>query len=62
VRACLTGQHRYDGPCSDWRTCWLNWLYPVRVKTLAPVRLTFADYMAGRDPPLDPAMALARPR
>jgi hypothetical protein len=26
------------------------------------VRLTFADYMAGRDPALDAAMALARPR
>jgi hypothetical protein len=57
-----TGRHRYNGPCGDWRTCyWLSWLFPVRVKTLAPdaaVSLSFADYQALRDPAFDRALAL----
>jgi hypothetical protein len=59
-----TGHHRYDGPCGDWRTCyWLNWVYPVRVKTLepdVPARMTYADYLAERDPAFDRALAVAR--
>ena len=59
-----TGRHRYDGPCSDWRTCyWLNWLFPVRVKTLEPdeaVPLEFADYVALRDPAFEQALAVVR--
>jgi hypothetical protein len=59
-----TGHHRYDGPCNDWRTCyWLNWIYPVRVKTLAPdvtAPMSFADYLAGRDLAFDRALAVAR--
>jgi hypothetical protein len=59
-----TGRHHYDGPCSDWRTCfWLNWLFPVRVKTLGPdvpVSMTFADYLAGRDAAFDRALTIAR--
>ncbi|HXS21143.1 MAG TPA: hypothetical protein VN735_07910 [Steroidobacteraceae bacterium] len=48
-----TGKHDYGGPCSDWHQCyWLNWLYPVRVKSLQPdivVPLKFDDWNAGRD-------------
>jgi hypothetical protein len=61
-----TGRHRYDGPCSDWRTCyWLNWLFPVRVATLEPdetAPLTFADYVALRDPAFDQALEIVRGR
>ncbi len=57
-----TGRHRYDGPCDDWRTCyWLNRLFPVRVKTLDPdiaAGASFADFMAGRDPAIDRALAV----
>jgi hypothetical protein len=59
-----TGRHRYDGPCNDWRTCyWLNWIYSVRVKTLDPdvtARMSYADYLAGRDPAFDRALAVVR--
>jgi hypothetical protein len=58
-----TGMHDYSAPCTDWHVCfWLNWFYPVRVKTLAPdvtVHVSFADYLAGRDPVFDRAVALA---
>lgn len=58
-----TGRHRYDGPCDDWRTCyWLNWLFPVRVRSLdpdIPVSPSFADYVALRDPAFERAMAVA---
>jgi hypothetical protein len=61
-----TGLHRYNAPCTDWRTCyWLNWLFPVRVKSLepdAPVGLSFAEYEALRDPAFDRALALVAPR
>jgi hypothetical protein len=61
-----TGRHKYDGPCGDWRTCyWLNWLFPVRVRTLdpdVPVTMTFADYAAGRDPAVERASALLQGR
>lgn len=56
LTACVyyqTGKHDYEHACSDWHECfWLNWLYPVRVKSLQPdifVPLTFADWNAGRD-------------
>ena len=59
-----TGRHHYDGPCGDWRTCfWLNWLFPVRVKSLdpdVPAVTTFADYLAGRDPAFDRALTIAQ--
>jgi len=62
-RACLpnlevcvyyqTGKHDYAHACNDWHECyWLNWLYPVRVRSLQPdilVPLRFADWNAGRD-------------
>lgn len=58
-----TGMHDYSAPCTDWHVCfWLNWLYPVRVKTLAPdetIHLRFTDYLAGRDPVFERALALA---
>jgi hypothetical protein len=58
-----TGMHDYSAPCTDWRVCyWVNWFYPVRVKTLAPdvtAHLRFADYLAGRDPVSERALGLA---
>jgi hypothetical protein len=46
-------KHDYAHACSDWHECyWLNWLYPVRVRSLQPdiqVPLRFADWNAGRD-------------
>ena len=60
-----TGMHDYAHSCHDWRKCyWLNWLFPVRVRSLAPdetVEITFADYAARRDPVFDRAVALAEP-
>ncbi|MGN6514915.1 MAG: hypothetical protein ACTHLR_03635 [Rhizomicrobium sp.] len=57
-----TGKHDYAHPCTDWRNCfWLNWLYPVRVKTLqpdVPVPQLFSDWNAGRDAAYDRAVAL----
>ncbi len=56
-----TGMHDYSAPCTDWQVCyWLNWLYPVRVRTLAPdetVHESFADYLSGRDPVFERAVA-----
>jgi hypothetical protein len=58
-----TGKHDYAHPCRDWRNCyWVNWIYPVRVKTLAPdiyVPARFSDWYAGRDPAFEDAVALA---
>ncbi|HEY5047467.1 MAG TPA: hypothetical protein VII49_05555 [Rhizomicrobium sp.] len=58
-----TGMHDYSRPCTDWDKCyWLNWLFPVRVNSLAPnetIGLSFADYSARRDPVFDRAVALA---
>jgi hypothetical protein len=58
-----TGMHDYAHPCKDWDKCfWLNWLFPVQVKSLAPdetITVTFADYSARRDPVFERAVALA---
>jgi hypothetical protein len=58
-----TGMHDYAHPCNDWDKCfWLNWLFPVQVKSLAPdetIRMTFHDYTARRDPVFERAVALA---
>ncbi|MFT3726543.1 MAG: hypothetical protein QM759_01790 [Terricaulis sp.] len=55
------GRHVYDGPCRDTNTCyWLNYKYPVRVRTLTPdipAPLTFAAYKAMRDPAMDAVLA-----
>jgi hypothetical protein len=56
-----TGKHDYAHPCRDWHDCfWLNWIYPVRVKTLEPdiaAPATFADWNQGRDIAYDDAVA-----
>jgi len=56
-----TAMHDYAHRCDDWSKCfWLNWIFPVRVRSLAPdetIEMTFADYTAGRDPVLDRAIA-----
>jgi hypothetical protein len=61
--AYATGKHDYTQRCWDWRECfWLNWFYPVRVDSLAPdetIAMSFADYMAGRDPVFERAVTLA---
>jgi hypothetical protein len=61
-----TGRHDYAHPCADWHQCyWLNWLYPVRVKSLQPdvsVPLRFADWNAGHDAALEQALVLAGKR
>jgi hypothetical protein len=61
-----TGKHDYAHPCTDWRVCyWINWFYPVRVKTLQPdetIKMSFADWKAGRDPAFDRAFQLASER
>jgi len=48
-----TGKHDYGHACNDWHECfWLNWFYPVRLKSLQPdiiVPLTFEDWNASRD-------------
>lgn len=55
------GRHVYNGPCHDTNTCyWLNYKYPVRVRTLAPdisAPLTFAAYRDHRDPAMDAVLA-----
>jgi len=57
-----TGKHVYNAPCTDWRECfWVNWLYPVRVKSLAPdeyIPSRFADWNAGHDAAYERATAL----
>jgi hypothetical protein len=58
-----TGMHDYAHRCDDWDKCfWLNWFFPVQVASLAPdetIKMTFADYMARRDPVFERAVALA---
>jgi hypothetical protein len=58
-----TGMHDYGHRCDDWDKCfWLNWIFPVQVKSLAPdetIKMTFADYTARRDPVCERAVALA---
>jgi hypothetical protein len=56
LKACVFFQrekHDYAHACTDWRQCfWLNWFYPVRVRTLQPdvlVPLRFEDWDGGRD-------------
>lgn len=59
-----TGMHDYVHPCTDWDRCfWLNWLYPARTDNLRPsetITQSFADYLAGRDPVFDRALALVK--
>lgn len=59
-----TAKHDYAHPCTDLRTCfWLDWFYPVQVKSLAPdkiVTMSFADWRSGRDPAYEEALALVR--
>jgi hypothetical protein len=59
-----TGKHDYAHRCTDWRSCyWVNWFYPARTDTLEPderITESFADYLAGRDPVFDRALALAK--
>jgi hypothetical protein len=59
------GLHDYGQACRDWDKCfWLNWLNPVRVDSLEPdeaITMRFSDYLAGRDPAFERAVALARP-
>lgn len=59
-----TGMHDYAHRCGDWGRCfWLNWLFPVQVKSLEPdetVRMAFPDYAARRDPVLARAVELAQ--
>jgi hypothetical protein len=61
-----TGMHDYSAPCTDWRVCyWLNWLFPVRVRTLAPdevITKSFSDYLARRDAVFERAVTLATRR
>ncbi|HEY2397152.1 MAG TPA: hypothetical protein VGH81_14410 [Rudaea sp.] len=58
-----TGMHDYARRCDDWDKCfWLNWIFPVQVKSLAPnetIQMSFADYTARRDPVFERAVALA---
>lgn len=58
-----TGKHDYEHPCNDWHDCfWLNWFYPVQVKSLLPdipVPASFQDWNAGHDLAYERAVALA---
>lgn len=58
-----TAKHDYQHPCDNWRECfWLNWFYPVRVKSLQPdivVPLRFEDWNMGRDAAYETARELA---
>jgi hypothetical protein len=58
-----TAKHDYQHPCRNLRECfWLNWFYPVRVKSLQPdivVPLRFEDWNAGRDAVYEVARQLA---
>lgn len=57
------GKHDYAAPCDDWNVCfWLNKLYPVRVKTLAPdetITMSFSEWRQGRDPVFERAVMLS---
>lgn len=66
LKVCIsyqTGKHDYAHPCRDWRECfWLNWFYPVRVKSLQPdviIPLRFADWNQGHDAAYEEALARA---
>lgn len=62
----MTGKHDYSHPCTDLDVCyWLNFVYPVRVKTLDPdetITVTFADWTSGRDPVFERALELGKGR
>jgi hypothetical protein len=51
----------WENGCDDWRLCfWFTMIEDVGVGTLAPdlpVSLSFADYVAGRDPALEAILA-----
>jgi hypothetical protein len=56
LKVCMyfqTAKHDYGHACNDWHECfWVNWFYPVRVKSLQPdivLPLKFEDWNAGRD-------------
>ena len=57
-----TGMHDYAHRCDDWGRCyWLNWIFPVQVKSLAPddtIKMNFDDYTARHDPVLERAVAM----
>jgi hypothetical protein len=56
-----SGRHDYSKPCTDWSSCfWINYRNPVQIDNLNPdirAPLTFAAYVAGRDPALEAAEA-----
>jgi hypothetical protein len=58
-----TGMHDYAHRCDDRDRCfWLNWIFPVQVRSLAPdetITMTFADYSSLRDPVFARAVVLA---
>ncbi|RUL70515.1 hypothetical protein EKH80_20160 [Dyella choica] len=58
-----TAKHDYQRPCDNWRVCfWLNWFYPVRVRSLQPdivVPLRFEDWNTGHDAAYETARQLA---
>jgi len=58
-----TAKHDYQHSCDNWRECfWLNWVYPVRVKSLQPdivVPLRFEDWNMGHDAAYETARQLA---
>ena len=58
-----TGMHDYAHRCDDWDRCfWLNWIFPVQVRSLAPdetIRMTFTDYTARRDTAFERAVELS---
>jgi hypothetical protein len=59
--AYAAGRHAYNGPCTDLDQCfWLNYRYPVRVRSLEPdisAPLTFAAYRELRDPAMEAVLA-----
>jgi hypothetical protein len=66
IKLCLgyeTGKHDYAHSCTDLEKCfWLNWFYPVHVKSLEPdeaIHTSFADWRAARDPVFDRAVTFA---
>ncbi|MGD9980975.1 MAG: hypothetical protein AB7H66_12845 [Hyphomonadaceae bacterium] len=56
-----SGRHVYNGPCTDLDQCfWLNYRYPVRVRSLEPdigAPLAFATYREFRDPAMEAVLA-----
>lgn len=69
LRVCMyfqTAKHDYGHACTDWHECfWVNWFYPVRVKSLQPdivLPLKFEDWSAGRDAAYFMARDLAQRR